>query len=176
MFPANLTRAETRHRAGLIETSRYLVEVDLSGRAVPDPESEFVSTATCTFTARSAGESHLDLIADRVQFAVLDGAELDPTGFTGSRLPLALTPGPHELTVQAVCYYSRTGEGLHRFVDPLDQCHYLYTQFEAADARRMYACFEQPDLKARFALTVIAPETWTVASNAPVARSTTVGP
>jgi aminopeptidase N len=176
MFPDNLTRAETRQRARLIETHRYAVEVDLSGRAVADPEAEFVSTATCAFNARSAGETHLDLIADRVLLAELDGVELEPSGFTGSRLPLSLTPGPHEITVQAVCRYSRTGEGLHRFVDPVDRCHYLYTQFEAADARRMYACFEQPDLKAKFALSVLAPETWTVVSNAPVAQATTAGP
>jgi aminopeptidase N len=176
VFPDNLTRAETRHRAGLIETHRYSVEVDLSGRAVADPESEFASTATCAFTARSAGETHLDLIADRVRFVVLDGVELDPASFVGSRLPLSLTPGAHQLTVQAVCRYSRSGEGLHRFVDPLDRCQYLYTQFEAADARRMYGCFEQPDLKARFALSVVAPEEWTVVSNAPVAQTAAAGP
>ncbi|HEV2930944.1 MAG TPA: aminopeptidase N [Propionibacteriaceae bacterium] len=176
MFPDNLTRAETRHRARLIETHRYTVEVDLSGRAVADSESEFVSTTTCAFTARSAGETHLDLIAARLQLAVLDGVELDPAGFADSRLPLSLTPGAHELTVQAICQYSRSGVGLHRFVDPLDQCLYLYTQFEPANARRMYACFEQPDLKARFALSVVAPDTWTVVSNAPVAQTAAAGP
>ena len=176
MFPDNLTRAEARHRARLIETHRYTVEVDLSGRAVADSESEFVSTATCAFTARSAGETHLDLIAARVQLALLDGVELDPAGFADSRLPLSVTHGAHELTVQAICQYSRSGVGLHRFVDPLDQCLYLYTQFEPANARRMYACFEQPDLKARFALSVVAPDTWTVVSNAPVAQTVTAGP
>jgi aminopeptidase N len=176
MFPDNLTRAEARHRAGLIETHRYTVQIDLSGRTVPDPESEFISTATCAFTARSSGDTHLDLIAPRVLRAVLDGVELDPDSFADSRLPLSLTPGPHELTVQSVCHYSRSGVGLHRFVDPLDQHQYLYTQFEPANARQMYACFEQPDLKARFALTVIAPETWRVVSNAPVANTATAGP
>ena len=138
MFPDNLTRAETRHRAGLIETHRYDVEIDLSGQTVADPETQFASTTTCDFTARSAGQTHLDLIAAQFQRAVLDGVELNPADFADSRLPLSLTPGPHELTVQAVCHYSRSGVGLHRFVDPVDQCHYLYTQIEAADARRMY--------------------------------------
>ena len=137
----------------------------------PTRRREFGSATTCTFTARSAGETHLDLIADRVSSVVLDGVELDPAGFSGARLPLTITPGPHQLTVHAVCHYSRSGEGLHRFVDPADQRPYLYTQFEAADARRMYACFEQPDLKATFALTVIAPETWTVVSNGRWPRS-----
>ena len=127
MFPDNLTRAETRHRAGLIETHRYDVEIDLSGQTVADPDTEFASTTTCSFTARATGQTHLDLIAARVQRAVLDGVELDPADFAESRLPLSLTPGPHELIVQAVCHLSRSGIGLHRFVDPVDHCQYLYT-------------------------------------------------
>ena len=61
----------------------------------------------------------------------------------------------------------RTGEGLHRFVDPVDKAVYLYTQFEVIDARRMFACFDQPDLKATFAFTVTAPDDWEVVSNSP---------
>ena len=176
MFPDNLTRAEARHRAGLIETSAYAVEVDLSGRTVTDPETRFASTTTLAFTAREHGETHVDLIADHVVRAVLDGVDLDPAEFTGARLPLRLDAGPHALTITAVCSYSRSGEGLHRFVDPTDQRTYLYTQFEAADARRMYACFEQPDLKARFTLSVVAPDAWTVVGNTLAVETADVGP
>ena len=175
MFPDNLTRAEARHRATLLETSAYAVEVDLSGRTVADPETQFASTATVAFTVREAGRTHIDLIADSVVRAVLDGAELEPAAFADSRLPLDLEPGPHSLTVAAVCSYSRSGEGLHRFVDPADGRTYLYTQFEAADARRMYACFEQPDLKARFTTTVVAPADWTVVANSAVAATEDAG-
>ncbi|HEU5486330.1 MAG TPA: aminopeptidase N, partial [Microlunatus sp.] len=104
-------------------------------------------------------------IADRVEAATLDGIDLDPASFADSRLPLQLTAGPHTVRVLAHCRYSRTGEGLHRFVDPADKCTYLYTQFEPADARRVFANFEQPDLKAEFSITAIAPEDWTVVSN-----------
>ena len=176
MFPDNLTRAEARHRAGLIETSAYAVEVDLSGRTVADPETQFVSTSAITFTARESGQTHVDLIGDHLVRAVLDGTDLDPACFTGARLPLTLAAGPHQLTVTAVCPYSRSGQGLHRFVDPADARSYLYTQFEAADARRMYACFEQPDLKARFTLTVLAPADWAVVGNTEVAETTEAGP
>ena len=165
MFPDNLTRAEAQHRSGLIATSRYVVEVDLSGRDLPEPSREFVSTTTIGFTGRAAGSTHLDLIAAEVRRATLDGVELDPASFAGSRLPLEVTPGEHELTVVAVCRYSRSGQGLHRFVDPVDDRTYLYTQFESSDARRVYGCFEQPDLKARFTLSVVAPQDWEVVSN-----------
>jgi aminopeptidase N len=67
--------------------------------------------------------------------------------------------------VDADCHYSNTGEGLHRFVDPVDGEVYLYSQFETADAKRMFACFDQPDLKATFDVSVTAPQHWQVVSN-----------
>lgn len=165
MFPDNLTRAEATHRSGLLSTARYNLEIDLSGRDVAEPTTLFLSTSTISFTGHDTGQTHVDLIAESVRSATLDGQPLDPATFDGARLPLAVTPGQHELTVVAVCRYSRSGEGLHRFVDPVDDRTYLYTQFEVADARRMFANFEQPDLKARFTVSVVAPEDWQVVSN-----------
>ena len=69
------------------------------------------------------------------------------------------------MVVDADCRYSNTGEGLHRFVDPVDGEVYLYSQFETADAKRMFACFDQPDLKAAFDVTVTVPSHWQVISN-----------
>ena len=73
--------------------------------------------------------------------------------------------GHNVLVVDADCTYSNTGEGLHRFVDPVDGEVYLYSQFETADAKRMFACFDQPDLKATFDIMVTAPLDWRVISN-----------
>ncbi len=165
MFPDNLTRAEAQARSRLLSTSRYAVEVDLSGAGLPDPTREFVSSTTVSFSGHGTGTTHLDLIAASVLSASLDGVALDPRSFVDSRLPLQVTPGEHELRVVAVCRYSRSGQGLHRFVDPVDDRTYLYTQFESSDARRVYGCFEQPDLKARFTITVVAPASWQVVSN-----------
>ena len=168
MFPDNLTRAEAQARAVLIGTDTYAVHVDLSGREVEDPTTLYTSSTRIGFTARTAGSLHVDLIAERVRSAELDGVALDPATFTGSRLPFDVTPGEHELHVDAVVRYSRSGDGLHRFVDPADGATYLYTQFEPADARRVYACFEQPDLKARFSVSVLAPSAWAVFSGGEV--------
>jgi aminopeptidase N len=175
MYPGNLTRAEARHRSFLIKTAAYRVEVDLSGRDVPDPQAGFISTSTVLFTARAAGRLHIDVIADTVLSARLDGSSLDLTTFTGSRLPFGVTEGDHELSVTALYPYSRCGEGLHRFIDPVDDRVYLYTQFEVSNARRVYACFEQPDLKARFSIEVITPSEWTVVSNGALLRTEPVG-
>lgn len=90
---------------------------------------------------------------------------MDLAHFDGTRFGLDLSEGEHELRVVAIHRYSRSGEGLHRFVDPVDDRVYLYTQFESAHARRVYANFEQPDLKARFTWSVTAPSHWLVAAN-----------
>ncbi|WP_300079505.1 M1 family aminopeptidase, partial [Propioniciclava sp.] len=177
MYPANLTRAEAASRSGQIVVHGYEVTVDLSGR-VPDageydPTATFVSTSAITF-ASTGGETWVDLVADRLLDATLDGQPLLEAAFDGYRLRLAAEPGEHRLTVSALCRYSHTGEGLHRFVDPVDDAVYCYTQLETADARRLYACFEQPDLKGTFALTVIAPAAWTVLSNSPEVEPTPV--
>ncbi|MGC3954365.1 MAG: aminopeptidase N [Propionicimonas sp.] len=175
MYPANITRDEAEFRSQVITTHSYEVLVDLSGRvadaAEHTPGETFVSTSKVRF-ASEGGESHLNLIADRLLTASLDGEPLDPAAFADHKVYFTADAGEHELEVVAVCRYSRTGEGLHRFVDPVDDRVYLYTQFETADARRMYACFEQPDLKATFQLTVIAPAHWTVLSNSPAVAPT----
>ena len=167
MYPDNLTRAEARARAELVSTDRYRVDVDLTGAGGEDAETQFRSISTLTFNGRRAGALFIDLIGDAVVRAELDGVDLDPASFADSRLPLEVSEGEHELRVEALYRYSRTGEGLHRFVDPADGLTYLYTQFEPADARRVFACFDQPDLKARFSFTVRAPAGWTVISNGP---------
>ncbi len=97
-----------------------------------------------------------------------NGARLDPAEvFDGVRLQLPELAADNELDVVADGIYMNTGEGLHRFVDPVDDEVYLYTQFEVADSRRMFAVFEQPDIKGNFTFTVTAPEHWDVVSVSP---------
>jgi aminopeptidase N len=158
----NLTRDEARARASLLNVSSYDVELDLTG---PD-EATFGSRTTVTFTCRKPGsDSFIEIASPRLRGATLNGAALDLSDFDGSRLALAGLAESNVLLVDGDCAYSRTGEGLHRFVDPVDGEVYLYSQFETYDAHRMYACFDQPDLKANFRLRVKAPKHWTCISN-----------
>jgi len=170
MYPANITRSEAAERSRLIRTQGYDVLVDLSGRTADgrdDDPGTFVSTSTVRFQCGQTAHTWIDIIADRLLVASLDGEALPADAFVDHRLHFEAGAGAHVLVVSAVCRYSHTGEGLHRFVDPVDGLTYLYTQLETADARRMYACFEQPDLKGSFQLSVIAREGWTVLSNSP---------
>ena len=166
MTDTNITRDEAQERSSQVRVSRYDVHVDLSDVRAVDAAT-FRSTTTARFTAEPGGSTWIDVVAPALRRAVLNGVELDVASFTGTRLPLTGLAADNELLVEADCAYMRTGEGLHRFVDPVDDSVYLYTQFEVADARRMYACFDQPDLKAEFSLTVTAPRGWQVVSNSP---------
>ncbi|MBD3003399.1 aminopeptidase N [Streptomyces sp. 5-10] len=163
----NLTREEAQQRARLLTVDAYEIELDLSGA---QEGGTYRSVTTVRFDAAESGaESFIDLVAPTVHEVVLNGDALDPNEvFKDSRIALpGLLAGRNELRVVAACAYTNTGEGLHRFVDPVDQQAYLYTQFEVPDARRVFANFEQPDLKGTFQFTVTAPEGWTVISNSP---------
>ncbi|MFG3539578.1 aminopeptidase N [Streptomyces clavifer] len=167
----NLSRDEARERAELLTVDGYEVALDLRS-AVGESDGEaprtFRSVTTIRFRAARAGASTFaDLVAPAVSTVTLNGRALDPAAvFDGTRIALdGLAGGENVLVVDARCAYSRTGEGMHRFVDPEDGEVYLYTQYEPADARRVYANFEQPDLKAPYRFEVTAPEDWTVRSN-----------
>ncbi|MGW3950529.1 aminopeptidase N [Streptomyces sp. NPDC004752] len=169
----NLSRDEARERAALLSVDGYEVSLDLRS-AVGDGDGDgageprtFRSVTTIRFRCNEPGASSFaDLIAPSVTALSLNGRDLDPSEvFDGSRIALEDLAAENELVVDARCAYSRTGEGLHRFVDPEDGEVYLYTQYEPADSRRVFANFEQPDLKAPFRFEVRAPQGWTVWSN-----------
>ncbi|MGI5425875.1 aminopeptidase N [Streptomyces sp. CA-179760] len=164
----NLTREEAQQRAQLLAVDSYEIELDLSG-AQEGGTYRSVTTVRFDVTAENGAESFIDLVAPAVHEVTLNGDSLDPAEvFADSRIALpGLLQGRNILRVVADCAYTNTGEGLHRFVDPVDDQAYLYTQFEVPDARRVFASFEQPDLKATFQFTVKAPEGWTVISNSP---------
>ncbi|HLR94748.1 MAG TPA: aminopeptidase N [Jiangellaceae bacterium] len=172
MAGTNLTRAETAGRARLVDVDAYQIELDLTG-----DEHTFASVTTVRFSCTEPGGSTwLDLIAPRVHEVTLNGTPLDVADiYDGYRIALPGLSERNEVRVVADAAYMNTGEGLHRFVDPVDDEVYLYSQFEVADARRVYACFEQPDLKATVELAVTAPAHWQVVSNSPTPGAQDVG-
>ena len=159
----NLTRAEARERAALIAVESYEVSLDLTRG-----EKVFGSTTAVKFAAKPGSSTFIDAVTHSVHSVTLNGRELDPAEVSdGVRIQLPDLEAENELLVVADAPYMNTGEGLHRFVDPVDNEVYLYTQFEVPDSRRMFAVFEQPDLKASFTFTVTAPSHWDVISNSP---------
>lgn len=168
MSAPNLTRDDAQRRAALLEVESYAIELDLTNGIGAPGEATFRSKSTVRFRSREVGASSwIDLIAETVHGAELNGQPLDVSGYREEDgIALSDLAERNELTIEAGCRYMNTGEGVHRFVDPVDKGVYLYTQFETADAKRMFACFDQPDLKSVYQLTVTAPKDWKVLSNA----------
>jgi aminopeptidase N len=167
MTDDNLTRAEAAERARTVSSVRYNIVLDLTRG-----DDTFRSDTTIRFFTPLTGmNTFVDLDAGSVRDATFNGRRIDPAAYdrAHSRLPLRGTLPSNELRVVAECDYQYTGVGLHRMVDPVDGQVYLHTQFEPYDAHRVFTCFDQPDIKGEFTLTVVAPPEWTVVSNMPVA-------
>ena len=172
MTSTNLTRTEATARAELISEVHYDFTVDLT-KGADLAHKTFPSTTTIQFTS-GTGSTFVDLRAAAVSKVELDGEDITDTAVPtkngaydeeqGIQL-LDLQTGSHTLVVEADAAYSSTGEGLHRFRDPADGEVYMYTQFETADAKRVFACFDQPDIKATYDISVATPEAWTVVTN-----------
>lgn len=150
----------------MITVDSYQISLDVTDGNGGPGERTFRSTTTVVFDALAGADTVIDLSAETVRSATLNGRDVDVSGYDESTgIPLRGLADRNVVVVDADCRYSNTGEGLHRFVDPVDNETYLYSQFETADAKRMFACFDQPDLKATFDLRVTAPAHWKVISN-----------
>ncbi|HSS67941.1 MAG TPA: aminopeptidase N [Nocardioidaceae bacterium] len=167
----NLTRDEAAERARILDVATYDITLDLT-----TSDTTFASTTVVTFSCSEPGAStFVDLVGATVHEVILNGRALDPAVYADSRIVLDSLESDNELRVVAEGVYSRSGEGLHRFVDPVDKLVYCYTQFEVPDARRVFATFEQPDLKASFTFHVTAPSQWQVVSNSPTPEPVDLG-
>ena len=169
MAVPNLTRTDAQTRAVLLSIDSYTVELDLASPDGAPTAETFRSRTEIRFSATAGASTFVDLMAASIQEATLNGQAVDTSAYSPvDGLALTGLAEQNLLVIDATCEYTNTGEGLHRFVDPVDKETYLYSQFETADAKRMYACFDQPDLKATFSFTVTAPAHWKVVSNGAV--------
>jgi len=156
-----LTRGEAAVRSALIKVASYHVDLDLTGG-----DDVFASVSVARFDCTEPGStSFINLTAPAVREITLNGEPVSLDAFDGDRITLDGLAASNVLRVTADCAYSRSGEGLHRFTDPADGRVYMYSDLETFDAHRVYACFDQPDMKAAYELAVTAPADWIVVSN-----------
>ena len=161
MTSDNLTRDEAATRSALITVASYQVDLDLTGG-----DTTFSSVSVVRFGCAAPGSStFINLTAPAVREITLNDTPVSLDAFDGNRITLTGLAADNVLRVAADCAYSRSGEGLHRFTDPADGHVYLYSDLETFDAHRIYACFDQPDMKASYELAVTAPADWQVVSN-----------
>jgi aminopeptidase N len=164
MAIAEITKTESGQRARLLRVRSYDVVLDLTRGA-----NEFGSVAVITFDCAEPGaSSYADLIASTVHEITLNGVALDPArACADGRIALPDLAASNELRVVADFGYTGDGSALHRSTDSADGRVYCFTQLFPADARRVFGCFDQPDLKAEFGIAVAAPADWVVLSNMP---------
>ncbi len=164
---ANLTRVQAGARSALIDVIGYRLELDLDQGAMT-----FESSSTVRFRCAEPGAStFLDVKPQLLHRVTLNGAEIDLAGFDGERIALIGLAAENEVVVTATMKYSNDGQGLHRAVDPADDLHYVYGHSFLDAAPRVFACFDQPDLKAPYDVSVTAPPEWIVLGNGAATRT-----
>jgi len=161
----NISRSEALERSAHLAVNSYEVFLDITGKG-----DTFFARSTISFTCNKVGyDTFLDTFSERVISATLNGTPVNTNGFDGQTIYLSNLQAENLLVVEVESLYSKTGEGLQKTIDPVDNEVYLYSQGETAHIRKMYPCFDQPNLKATFNLSVLAPQHWEVISNNPVA-------
>jgi aminopeptidase N len=159
--PEALTRDEARARAALISDPEYVIRLDLT-----QGDERFGSETTVRFRCSEPGAStFIDLTGPSIETVELNGESLDLSTHNGHRIQLDNLKAENTLRVVGNCAYSNSGTGLHFFRDPVDGRPYLHTQFESREAHKVFANFDQPNIKGTFRFTVVAPSEWTVVSN-----------
>ncbi len=167
---ANLTVGDARERAASIDVSSYQIDLDLDRG-----EGVFGSTTVVTFTSSDGRPTFVDIAPETLHTVELNGHTIEPSLLSGERIPLHPTTGTNQLALTATMRYSHDGEGLHRCVDPEDGRAYVYAMTFLDAAPRVFACFDQPDLKAELRLRVRVPAEWKVVGNGQAKAQETVG-
>ena len=154
----NISRSEALERSAHLAVNSYEVFLDITGKG-----DTFFARSTISFTCNKVGyDTFLDTFSERVISATLNGTPVNTNGFDGQTIYLSNLQAENLLVVEVESLYSKTGEGLQKTIDPVDNEVYLYSQGETAHIRKMYPCFDQPNLKATFNLSVLAPQHWEV--------------
>jgi aminopeptidase N len=167
----NLSRAEAKERADHLYVHSYVVTLD-----VTKDEEVFYSKSEVKFSCNKKGyATFIDAVGRSVISATLNDRPVDTSNFDGESIFLTELEEENHLVIELQAEYSKSGEGLQRSVDPSDGEVYLYSQGETAHIRNMFACFDQPALKATFTLNVTTPGHWQAVSNNPVESKTAKG-
>ena len=115
----NLTRLEAEERSSLVDVDSYGVELDLT-----TSETTFATTSTIRFRASEGASTFVDFLGTSVDAVTLNGTQVQPA-YDGTRIAVEGLAEVNELRIEATGTYMNTGEGLHRFVDPVDDEVYL---------------------------------------------------
>jgi aminopeptidase N len=157
-----LARQEAEERAARLSSISYDLSLDLEAGA-----KTYRGDVAVGFSHEGAGDTFLEFSGGTIERFEVNGAPVEPE-WSDHRLLLRgeWLEADNLVRLAYENRYDHGGEGFHQFIDPQDGEEYLYTQFEPYQAHRLFPCFDQPDLKAAYRLTVDAPQGWRVVSSA----------
>ena len=155
----SLTLDEARARAGQLSDISYDVALDLT-----DPGSGWFGSRTTVRFRSSVAETFLELASATELGVRVNGTDIDPA-YDADRIALTGLAEENEVVVEARLPYVTDGAGMHSMTDPADGATYVGAYLGMDLARLVFACFDQPDLKATIAIAVTADPAWTVISN-----------
>ncbi len=160
----NISRSEAQERSAHIALASYEVRLDLT-----QGNETFLSKSMAKFSCNKPGYStFIDAVGKKIISATLNGLPVDISNYDGETIYLNNLAAENEIAIEIEALYSKSGEGLQLSIDTADNEVYLYSQGETAYTRRMFPCFDQPDLKATYTLSAIVPAHWEVITNNPV--------
>ncbi|TGK49130.1 aminopeptidase N [Leptospira bouyouniensis] len=170
----HLTLQEAEYRYETIENIKYNLEIRLTSK------DSFTGKVDIQFVGKKIRDLRLDYFQGEIKSIVFNDEALSQFEYKNGQIQLPsnrLMIGNNKVSVIFETPFAKTGNGLHKFVDPDDKETYIYSQFEAFHANKMFPCFDQPDLKATFHLQVSAPKNWKVISTTlPTSQSKTENP
>ena len=156
----SLTYTEAQARAARISNVAYRIDLDLTSR------ESFGCRTTVTFDLLDPRATTFLELADAEDLRLtVNDAPVEHPAYDGTRITLHDLEPVNEVVVEARVPYVNDGDGMHSFTDPADDTTYVAAYAGMDLAHKVFACFDQPDLKAPITLTVRAPEGWTVIAN-----------
>jgi aminopeptidase N len=161
--PMGIPRELARERAANVSDLSYALHYTLVEHG-----AQTEATETLRFKLKRAASSLLlDFRDGHVSTLIINGANVAAEESNGHLVlpPEHLRAGENALEIHFTANVAPAEKAITRFEDHDDGSEYIYTLFVPMDASMAFPCFDQPDLKGRFQLTMTAPAAWTVISN-----------
>ncbi len=157
-----LTRQVADSRKSRISNVAYTLDIDLISLA-----DDYQGQVDITFELNNKSQNlTVDFTGGTVADVEVNGQEV-AVNYSGYFITLpaeSLQVGSNQVSITYSHPYGQDGNGLHRFIDPEDGETYIYTYLWPYYSNRLFPNFDQPNLKATYAMKVRAKADWQVVS------------
>lgn len=169
MIASQLTQAEAEQRSAHLSLRSYDITLDLTDGQGGPADTTFRSRTEIQFSAEPAhgSSTFVDVQPAALGTVTLNGTPVEAEVVDG-RVALTGLVEENVLVIEGDFELSNEQQGLEKTIDPADGEVYFASLMFMAAAQRVFACFDQPDLKAPYSFHITAPAAWEVISNGAV--------